>query len=266
MYAMWAQMADAMAPAMLAMAAGSMLANLARRSFGEYDLPIPRPPQDELVLVSPNLAAFGDEWSLAADDLRLWVCLHEVAHHTILGVPHIGDELARHPRRARRRVHPRRPRPLRARWATCASTTRPRWRRSRRPSPTPRSSSGPCAATPSVRSSPGSRRSPPPSSASSTGSWTPPASALIPSYAQITEALRRRRVGADAGDRFIEQLLGLELTPATCDRGETFVAGIIERAGVQGLEPLWSDPKALPTPAEIDAPGLWLARIELPTE
>ena len=36
--------------------------------------------------------------------------------------------------------------------------------------------------------------------------------------------------------------------------------------GAQGLEPLWSDEKALPTPAEIDAPGLWLARIDLPSE
>jgi putative hydrolase len=265
MYAMWAQMADAMAPAMLAMAAGSMLANLARRSFGEYDLPIPRPPQDELVLVSPNLAAFGDEWSLAADDLRLWVCLHEVAHHTILGVPHIGDEL-----RAILAEHA-------AGFTPDARGLSERLGDVRLDDPSSMASLQETFADPQVilgamRSD--AQRALLPRLEALTATviglvdWImdTAGSALIPSYAQITEALRRRRVGADAGDRFIEQLLGLELTPATCDRGETFVAGIIERAGVQGLEPLWSDPKALPTPAEIDAPGLWLARIELPTE
>jgi len=29
---------------------------------------------------------------------------------------------------------------------------------------------------------------------------------------------------------------------------------------------LWEAERMLPTPAELDAPGLWLARIELPEE
>ena len=94
MAAMWGNMVDALAPMMLSMTAGSMLGHLARRSLGQYDLPIPRPPSDELVIVAANLAEFGEQWSLPTDDLRLWVCLHEVAHHTILGVPHIGESLS----------------------------------------------------------------------------------------------------------------------------------------------------------------------------
>ena len=39
---------------------------------------------------------------------------------------------------------------------------------------------------------------------------------------------------------------------------------MIERAGADGLEPLWASERNLPTPNEVDAPGLWLARIELP--
>ena len=35
------------------------------------------------------------------------------------------------------------------------------------------------------------------------------------------------------------------------------------RAGDQGLARLWSSPHTLPTPAEVDAPGLWLERIDL---
>lgn len=45
---------------------------------------------------------------------------------------------------------------------------------------------------------------------------------------------------------------------------------MVERAGIEGLDRLWADEADLPTPAELDAPGLWLARLgvdfELPTD
>ena len=37
--------------------------------------------------------------------------------------------------------------------------------------------------------------------------------------------------------------------------------GVVDRAGEHGLEPLFTDPTAVPTPNEIEAPGLWLARV-----
>jgi uncharacterized protein (DUF2342 family) len=86
---------------------------------------------------------------------------------------------------------------------------------------------------------------------------------LITDYPMLTEALRRRRVEAAAADRFVERLFGLELTQATYERGSTFVAGVLERAGEDGLRRLWDSDELLPTPAEVDAPGLWLARIDL---
>ena len=42
--------------------------------------------------------------------------------------------------------------------------------------------------------------------------------------------------------------------------------GVVERAGDEALGRLWASPRELPTAAEVDAPGLWLARIELPEE
>jgi uncharacterized protein (DUF2342 family) len=80
---------------------------------------------------------------------------------------------------------------------------------------------------------------------------------------RIAEAVRRRRVEAGADDVFIERLLGLQVTPALVQRGKAFVAGVVDRAGEAGLAPLFTCAGALPTPAELDAPGLWLARIEL---
>jgi uncharacterized protein (DUF2342 family) len=87
---------------------------------------------------------------------------------------------------------------------------------------------------------------------------------LISSYGMLTEALRRRRVETADADRFVERLLGLELTQSTYDRGANFVTGVIERAGADGLARLWESDKMLPSPPEVDAPGLWLARIDLP--
>src|SRR4051794_19350900 len=80
-------------PMMLGLTAGSMVGHLAQRSFGQYDLPIPLPPGDELVLAVGNLDSFGREWSLPADDLRLWMCLNEAAHHAVLSLPHVRERL-----------------------------------------------------------------------------------------------------------------------------------------------------------------------------
>ena len=43
-------------------------------------------------------------------------------------------------------------------------------------------------------------------------------------------------------------------------RGKQFVQGVVDRAGENGLEPLFTSASAVPTPNEIEAPGLWLAR------
>ena len=89
---------------------------------------------------------------------------------------------------------------------------------------------------------------------------------LIGSYRMLTEALRRRRVETSEADRFVERLIGLELTQATYDRGAAFVDGVVERAGEEGLSRLWEGERMLPSPPEVDAPGLWLARIDLPVD
>ncbi len=86
---------------------------------------------------------------------------------------------------------------------------------------------------------------------------------VLSSYGMLTEALRRRRVESDPSGGFVSRLLGLSLTREQVQRGSLFVSGVVERAGSDGLARLWHSAAELPTPAEIDAPGLWLARIDL---
>jgi uncharacterized protein (DUF2342 family) len=86
---------------------------------------------------------------------------------------------------------------------------------------------------------------------------------LLGGGSRIAEAVRRRRVEASPHDTFVEQLLGLKLSKDHVQRGQAFVDGVMERAGADGLAKLFTQPGNLPTPNELDAPGLWLARIEL---
>ena len=87
---------------------------------------------------------------------------------------------------------------------------------------------------------------------------------LVPTFERIHEAMLRHRVERGEAERFIEGLLGLKLERAHYERGQAFCDGVVERAGVEGLNRLWESESMLPTPNELEAPGLWLARIELP--
>jgi uncharacterized protein (DUF2342 family) len=87
---------------------------------------------------------------------------------------------------------------------------------------------------------------------------------LIGSFGPLSEAMRRQRIESSQADQFVHRLLGLSIGRDQVERGSAFISGIVERVGVDGLAPLWQSERGLPTPAEVDAPGLWLARIELP--
>ncbi|MDP6867141.1 MAG: zinc-dependent metalloprotease [Acidimicrobiales bacterium] len=270
----------AMAPMMAGMTTGTMVGRLALRSLGTYDLPIPRPTSgpdaDTLLVVAPNVEAFSNDWSLPADDLRLWVCLHETAHHAVLGVPHvrdaIGDLLAQHAGAFRND-----PSELGDRLgldlgldldpaAALDPTTGPELLARLQDALDPDAVLG------AVRSPEQEALLPRLEAlvavvigvvdhvmdAVGTG--------LIASYGQVTEAVRRRRVTTSDADRFVERILGLNLTQEQVDRGTAFVAGVLERAGDDGLALLWQESQNLPTPSEVDAPGLWLARLELPPD
>lgn len=251
-----------LSPMMLGMTAGSLVGHLATRSFGQYDLPIPRPSRDTIWIAVANLDAFGEEWSIDGNDLRLWLCLHELTHHAVLNVGHVRGQLDTMLRE----------------WA--AGFEADPNSLERRLGEIDPEAGDPMAAFQKLLSDPelllGAVRSP------AQAELQPRLEALvcaitgyvdhvmdriggslIGSYGMVTEAMRRRRVEASTADRYVERLFGLELTQDRYDRGAAFVDGVVERAGDAGLERLWRSSEELPTPAELDAPGLWLARIEL---
>jgi putative hydrolase len=258
------QLFSSMRPMMVNLTTGSMIGHIGSRALGTYDLPIPRPGSNELLVVVPSLDAFGEEWSLERDELRLWIALSEVAHHTVLSIPHVAQHMTL----------------LLGKYANAF-----------RNDPTAITDSlenfepsgdfadvqariqemfgDPSAMLGSMRSA--EQEAMLPDISAATGAivgyvdhiMDSIGSTLITSYGQMTEALRRRRVTASSSDRFVERLLGLELDQDLYDRGRAFIDGIVEREGEEGLGKLWEKVEHLPTPNELEAPGLWLARIEL---
>ena len=258
-------MSQMMGPAMLTSLASSTVGQLGRRALGSFDLPIPRPAGTDVMVVASAVDAFGAEWSLPADDLRLWICLHEMAHQAVLSTPHVRSRLTEL-------------------LTQHASTFRadPERLAEQLGDITPDDPMGlarlqdmlanPDVMFSTIRSD--DQRAVLPMIDSLVGciegyvDWVVDTigSRLLGSSAMVGEAMRRRRVEADQATRFIERLFGLELTQAKIDAGSGFVDGVVQRAGAEALTSLWSRVEHLPTPAELAAPGLWLARVGIATD
>jgi putative hydrolase len=251
---------QAVAPLLFGMQAGAMVGHLATRAMGQYDLPLPRPRSDELLFVPRTIDTFAAEWSLPIDDVRLWVCLHEIAHHAVLSRPHVRARLEEL---------------LAAYAASFEPSSSAIEERLGGFDPTDLAALQETFSNPEVLlgefESPAQRELKVPLQAllSAVAGYVDHVmdtvgKRIIGAYGPLTEALRRRRLEEDEGTRFVSRLLGIELDAGVYERGAAFVKGVLERAGEEGLSRLWKSSKELPTPAEINAPGLWLARIDLP--
>jgi putative hydrolase len=249
-----------LAPVLLGVQAGSMIGYLAQHALGRYDLPLPADDAPSLSFVVRNIDAFEAEWSLPRTDLRFYVAVHEVLHAAQRLVPWVqarlvnlateyvgayeldpaafesrfGDidpsdpeslaGIAQQPEALLGAMQSERQRDVLVRLQTFTSVLE--------------------GYADVVLDRIGER--------------------LIPSQGQIHEAMKRHRLERGEADRFIEGLLGLRLEREHYERGEAFCRGVIERAGPEGLNRIWEREAMMPTPSELEAPGLWLARIDLP--
>jgi len=261
MMKMLSSMSKMIAPSMLGMSVGTLVGRLAVNTFGQFDLPLPREPHGKLVIVIGNVDGFADEWSIPRDDMTMWALTHELVSSAVFGVDHLRDAIRQMV------IH---------------------FAEGFRPNPGALSegigqldvSSGdPMKILDSLLSDPtvllGAQRS---SAQDRIAPSLDAAVAAIVGYidhcvdrasarilgdgSRIAEAVRRRRVSQSADRVFVERLLGIDLTTERVAIAHQFVAGVIERAGEEGLAQLLDRPGNLPTPAEIVAPGLWLARLE----
>ena len=259
---MFASLNKMIAPAMMGMSVGTMVGQLSLRAFGQYDLPVPRDTRAGVVVVAPNVESFAADWSIDPNDMRMWVLVHELTTHSLLAQEPVRRALSN---ALARYISGFRPNPdaLMERLSGVEIGT-----------DDPMSAMQRFFTDPSILL--GAVRSPEQESlapeldaivAAIIGyvdhHVDQVANSLLGGGSRIAEAVRRRRVEASPQDTFVEQLLGLKLSPTQVERGTSFIDGVVERAGTAALTNLHTREGNLPTPNELAAPGLWLARLEV---
>ena len=260
--AMFSQLSSLMFPSLMGITIGTMIGSLAQRAFGQYDLPIPRPQSGELLVVPHTVDTFSADWSISRDDLRMWVLVHELTSHAILNSPAAIDGLLATIREYVGAFEPD-PSALMDRLGELDPSD-----------PSSLTTIQQTLGDPMLLV--GAMRSPAqdalqPVLDARVAAMTAyidhavdrAGSRLLGNPSSIAEAVRRRRLDVRAEADLAERLLGISLSRDLQKQGSDFVAGVVERAGDEALRPMLDRAENLPTPNELQAPGLWLARLEL---
>ena len=257
------EIASALAPMAIGWMAGSLAGLLSQFALGQYDLPLPLAGEPRLAFVASNIDAFGHDWSLPSADLLFALALREVVHGAQRSVPWVRERLVRQST-AYVGGYELRLDALAQQFEMFANLD---------------------MSDPSTLES---IELPDPGTVLDT-MQTPAqqpileelqrfaavlegyadtvvdtvGEPLIPSLTQIEEALRRHRVDRGRAASVVDRMLGLQVGRDHYEQGHAFCHGVVERAGLEGLDRLWESEAMVPTPNELAAPGLWLARIAL---
>jgi putative hydrolase len=248
-----------MGPMLSAMQLGSAVGHLGRTTMGAYDLPIPRLVPSRLLLVPSNISRFAEDWGLALDEVRLWVLLRELTVHAVIVRPHIAERIRDLLRAFMDQgaqdlsgiagllgnIDPSDPESFRS------FVDDPDTLLEVQLSPDRARIARDLAAITAalagyveyVVDEAGSR--------------------LLGDRTLVSEAWKRHQIEGRPAISSTEAFLGLDVGAAQVERGSKFVKGVLERSGPEGLARLWESTVTLPTPAEADAPGLWLERLKL---
>ena len=258
MPAMFGQLAATLGPMLLGMQFGSAAGHLAERALGSYALPLPWPSSSALLLVPENITVFAEDWSIPLEEAQLFAVTRELAGQTIISNPGVAGRIAELLGAAMRDA------------LGAQSSLLEKLGAGGDPEMLATMMGDPEALMAELATPQGLE-----SAARLTAATTALAAyvdhvaatvagRLTASHALLIEAWRRHRITDAKGEQAAGGLFGLDLSASEVERGEAFVSGIIERAGDDGLTRLLEGGVILPTPAEVDAPGLWLERIALP--
>ena len=248
-----------LSPTLVAMQIGSIIGHLGQRSLGQYDLLLPGDFSDGPGVILDNRKRFADDWSLPGKDVALWMTVTDISTHAVLTRPHVA-----------KRLHD-----LVVAHSSSLSIDQSALQRQLGAAMPGNMSElaellGEAGALGGSEPSPEAEQHQRELETLVTiirgySDWVTRtvAERAIGARSLIAEATTRARMERSETERAADVLLGVDQSPEMFDRGRRFVQGIIDRNGEQNLARLWVIEKNLPTPAELDAPGLWLERISL---
>jgi len=245
------------------MQAGLILAYLAGRVLGQYELFLPPDPDSSaadapagrLTLVAPNIVMVERELGVDPHDFRRWVCLHEETHRTQFTSvtwlrPYVQQQMTDF---------------------LLASDLDPA-------SILDRLRSAADAVAGAVRGggeslieaiqSPRQREILNRLTAVMTlveghGDYVMDAVGpkVVPSVAEIRAKFSARRVSAGRIEQAIRRILGIDLKMKQYEQGSKFVKTVVDQAGMDVFNRVWTSPETLPTREEITHPQAWLDRV-----
>ena len=262
--ALFGMLMQQLVPLLLGGWAGSMIGYLSHHALGQYDLPLPLSGEPEMLFVAHNVDAFAQEWSLPLDELRYAVALREVVHGAQRSVPWVRERLVR---LAQSYV---------AAYEVQADALEEHFGDLDPSDPNAMAGLEQLSDPQVLLGAMQSERQKPllhdlQRFVSVLEGYTDVVVAqlgerMVASHSRIDEALRRHRLERGDAATFVDRLLGLELDREHYERGVAFCRGVLERSDgeLSQLNRLWTREEMVPTASEMDAPGLWLARIDLP--
>ncbi len=253
------------APRITGAQTGALLAFIASGILGQYDPFAGGDDGGRLLLVYPNVLAVERQLRLEPADFRLWVCLHEVTHRVQFNAnpwlsgymsealavltTESGDDLMQVVRRLAEFVRGRR--------GAATSTETPD------------------AHAAGILGLVRAAQSPPQRAALDRllvlgtvleGHADHVMDAVgpkaVPSVATIRRRFdQRRRRSQPPLQRLLRALLGIDAKITQYTRGKAFVDHVVDEAGMNRFNTIWSGPETLPLPAEIDDPQRWIQRV-----
>src|SRR5215469_6143164 len=245
--------------------AGLILAYLASRVLGQYelflppdpDLPAADAPPGRLTLVAPNIVMVERELGVDPSDFRRWVCLHEETHRTQFTSvswlrPYVQQQMTEF---------------------LLASDLDPA-------SILNRLRAAADAVSGAVRGGDGESLIEAMQSqrqrqileqltsvmtlVEGHGDYVMDAvgPAVVPSVEQIRAKFNARRATGNRGEQAIRRILGIDLKMKQYQQGSAFVRAVVDEAGMASFNRIWTSPEALPTKAEFASPLTWLQRLD----
>jgi coenzyme F420 biosynthesis associated uncharacterized protein len=249
------------ASATLAAEAGLVMGYMSSRVLGQYDVSLLGAETDpRLLFVGPNLAGAVRDLNVDADSFGRWICAHELTHvFQFQGVPwlreHMSSLLREYVKTLEVRIQkgsagglPSLPDPGRLvelfRDGGLAALVQ---------SPEQRALMDQVQAAMSVVEG------------YSEHVMDAIAAEHIPDHEKLRAAMDRRRSSRSAPQRMIERLLGFDVKLRQYEQGKRWADEVAAAAGIEGLNRVWSSPKALPSADELQHPGQWVKRTQPPT-
>ena len=244
--------------------AGLILAYLASRVLGQYELFLPPDPSapngvapaGRLTLVAPNIVMVERELGVNPHDFRRWVCLHEETHRTqFTSVPwlrgYVQEQMTEF-----LLASDLDPATILGRLRSAADAVAGAVR-----------DGGGDSVLEAIQS-PRQREILDRLTSVMTlveghGDYVMDAVGpqVVPSVEQIRQRFNERRGTAGRMERTLRRILGIDLKMKQYAQGSRFVKAVVEEAGMATFNKVWTSPQTLPTKDEFDRPELWLDRV-----